>query len=262
MEGAAWLGVMEAWNALTSTVGQFIDSYGLIAIFVVTLLKEIGVPVPVPSDLIMLAAAIQSAAGKYVAWQASAAILISTVIGDMVQYSMIRGFGHPFVYRFGRNIGLTENRLDRAMAAVRKGGIPAVILSLSTPGVCIAIIPACGLAELPYRKFFADLVIGSAIFIGLHFVVGYFASPILNLTLSALNVSVLAVVVVISIIGFTAWMIMSRPTITQKRGGAVTALVRAQDWLDATCPVCLAIDTAHTMGDGDRGTDDETDGPE
>ncbi len=36
---------------------QFLDAYGLLAVFAIMLLKEIGVPVPIPSDLIMLGAA-------------------------------------------------------------------------------------------------------------------------------------------------------------------------------------------------------------
>jgi len=66
---------------IVTELARFLDIYGLIAIFAVMLLKEIGIPVPVPSDLIMLAAASQAAAGKYAVglafgvscWQWSAA---------------------------------------------------------------------------------------------------------------------------------------------------------------------------------------------
>ena len=38
---------------------------GLAALFIVMLLKEIGVPVPIPSDLIMITAGVQLAAGAF-----------------------------------------------------------------------------------------------------------------------------------------------------------------------------------------------------
>ena len=38
-------------------------TYGLVAIFVIMLLKEIGLPIPIPGDLIMLVTAAQAAAG-------------------------------------------------------------------------------------------------------------------------------------------------------------------------------------------------------
>jgi membrane protein DedA with SNARE-associated domain len=40
------------------TLGELSAGYGVLAIFVVMLLKEIGVPLPVPSDLIMVAAGV------------------------------------------------------------------------------------------------------------------------------------------------------------------------------------------------------------
>ena len=42
-------------------VDSFLATYGLLAIFVVMLLKETGIPVPIPSDLIMITAGIQVA---------------------------------------------------------------------------------------------------------------------------------------------------------------------------------------------------------
>lgn len=50
---------------LTLLANQFLDAYGLIAIFSIMLLKELGVPIPIPGDLIMLAAAARAAQGRF-----------------------------------------------------------------------------------------------------------------------------------------------------------------------------------------------------
>jgi TRAP-type C4-dicarboxylate transport system permease small subunit len=47
---------MMAWNGVTAGLTHLLDAYGLIAIFVVMLLKETGILVPIPGDLIMLGA--------------------------------------------------------------------------------------------------------------------------------------------------------------------------------------------------------------
>src|SRR5690349_11273179 len=139
---------MPTMQTFAIAVHGFIATYGLLAIFVVMLLKEIGVPLPVPGDLIMLSAAGQAAAGQLVLWQAFVAILIALVVGDWVQYALVRGVGRPILYRFGRFIGLTPARLDSASAKVDKSGIIGVALAMTTPGVRNVVVPACGLARM------------------------------------------------------------------------------------------------------------------
>ncbi len=113
---------MMTWNGVTAGLTHLLDAYGLIAIFAVMLLKETGIPVPIPGDLIMLGAASQAATGKFALWQAFGVILVAMVAGGWVQYWLVGRLGRSFLYRFGRYIGLNQDRLDRAADAVRRGG--------------------------------------------------------------------------------------------------------------------------------------------
>ena len=47
-----------------NTIDLFLVQYGLAAIFLILLIKTIGVPIPVPADLIILTVAARSAQGK------------------------------------------------------------------------------------------------------------------------------------------------------------------------------------------------------
>lgn len=216
---------------------RFLDAYGLIAIFGVMLLKEIGIPLPIPSDLIMLAAASQSATGRFPVWTAFGVILLAMVGGAWIQYLLARSF----LYRFGRYIGLTQDRLDRAASAMRKGGAVTVGVSLVTPGVRIATVPACGLAELSMRSFLPGLIAGSGIFLALHFVIGYVGGPIVNAVMRAANLPTLLFIAAFFVIGLVGWMLMRRRARMQKQGAVTVTLERLSDWADASCPVCLAL---------------------
>jgi membrane protein DedA with SNARE-associated domain len=207
-------------NGLTTSITQFLDTHGLMAIFVVILLKEIGIPVPIPGDLIMLAAAAQAAVGKFAVWQAFSVILIAMVIGASVQYLLVRGLGRRFLYQFGRYIGLPAERLDGAADVVRKGGVPVVIVSLATPGVRIATVPACGLAELPYRSVFVGVIAGSGIFLALHFVIGYVGGPIVSTVMNAVDLPILAFIAAFFVVGLAGWMLIRRRRLVGKRGAA------------------------------------------
>ncbi len=220
---------------------QFLDAYGLLAVFGIMLLKEIGVPVPIPSDLIMLGAAARAAQGKFPLLAVFFAILIPMLLGGLVQYAIAKGPGRRVVYRLGTYIGLTKERLDRAMETVRKGGPVAVGIGLTTPGVRIAIVPASGLAELPLAAFVPGLVIGSAFFLSWHFAIGYlggFFLTLLNLPLPLLVGTVVAVLVV----GIVGWLAVRR--ISRGRAKApeqITWTERYAAWADASCPACIAI---------------------
>lgn len=219
-------------------IETFLDMYGLAAIFGVMLLKEIGIPIPVPADLIMLGAAARAAQGKFHIAEGFLAILIPMVVGGLVQYWVARGPGRRAIYRLGRYIGLSRERLDRAMAALRRGGATAVAAGLSTPGVRVAIVPASGLAELPLPAFVPGLVAGSAFFLAWHFAIGYiggFLLALISLPLPAL----LAILIGIPVIAAAAWLSVNRV-----RGKRVAPLSLAEEyagWADTACPVCITL---------------------
>jgi membrane protein DedA with SNARE-associated domain len=215
---------------------QFLDTYGLVAVFGIMLLKEIGVPVPIPSDLIMLGAAARAASGRFPFAAVFFAIFIPMLIGGVVQYSIAKGPGRAMIYRLGNYIGLTKDRLDRAMGTVRKGGAVAVSVGLTTPGVRIAIVPASGLAELPLAVFVPGLVIGSAIFLGWHFAIGYIGGAVLALLNLPLPV-IAGILIAVLAIGIGGWAAVRR--MARRRG--LRAPNNFGSFAEAACPVCIGI---------------------
>ena len=227
---------------------QFLDAYGLLAVFLIMLLKEIGVPVPIPSDLIMLGAAARAAQGRFPVLAVFLAILIPMVVGGLVQYAIAKGPGRRVVYRLGSYIGLTKMRLDRAMETVRKGGPVAVGVGLTTPGVRIAIVPACGLAELPLDAFVPGLVVGSTFFLAWHFAIGYLGGFFLSL-LNLPPPVLIAIVVAVLGVGIIGWLAVRRISRGRlKTPDQITAAERYAAWADASCPACIAITLIRQQG--------------
>lgn len=240
----------------TELATQFLETYGLLAIFSIMLLKEIGIPVPIPADLIMLGAAASAAAGKFDAqggWIAAfVVILIPMFLGGIVQFGLAKGPGRALVYRIGKYIGLTQARLDKAMSAVRKGGTTAVTIGLTTPGVRIATVPASGLADLSLGVFLPGLILGSAFFLGWHFALGYLGGLLLAL-LSLSPLVLVGILVGVIVLGIVGWRIARR----RSRGKAdeIGAGEAYLEWADASCPACIAIALAQQRVELARSTD-------
>ena len=114
-------------------VEGFLEQYGLAAIFLIMLVKSIGVPIPIPGDVLMLFTAARAAQGYFPIWLAFGVILVALVAGSLVQYGLARGPGRGILYRHGKVIGLSPERLDKASATVGRGGPLAIAVSILTP---------------------------------------------------------------------------------------------------------------------------------
>ncbi len=147
-------------------INAFLDVYGLAALFALLLLKSLGVPIPIPNDLILMSMAIRAAEGRLIAWQAFFAGLIALVIGGTIQFIAIRAVGRGPLYRYGRHVGLTPNRLDAAADKVRKSSPVGIGLAIFTPGLRSMVVTACGLAGLRLRTFAAGQIVGSTLLLG------------------------------------------------------------------------------------------------
>jgi hypothetical protein len=108
-----------------------------------------------------------------------------------------------------------------------------------------AAIAASGLADMPLRTFLPGLVAGSAVFLGLHFSLGFLGGSLFTiighvLPLSWITLLVLALLVII----FVLWIVAYHRTKAAKSEveGETLAL-----WNEGICPACLALYAANQL---------------
>lgn len=219
--------------------------YGLAAIFVLLLVKSVGVPVPIPADVIILTAAAWAAGGKLVLWQAVLAILVALVLGGSVQYLLARGPGRNLLYRFGRYLGLTQARLDAASVRVKKGGMFGVGLAILIPGVRGVAIAASGLAGVPLRTFLPGLVLGSSLFLALHVFLGFLGGSLFAIVGKVVpSAGIGLIVLLLLVVVFLLWLLAYR---RQKEARQELDAASVEVWHEGMCPVCLALYTANQL---------------
>jgi len=218
-----------------------IESYGLLAVCVVLFLKGAGIPIPIPGDVLLLGTAAQAASGRFLLWQAFGAVLLAILLGGVVQFVFARGSGRRVVYRFGRYVGLTAERLDAAARAVRRGGIGGIALLVMTPGVRSAAIPACGLASVPWRIFVPGLAVGSTIDLALHFALGFAGGHVLAGLFDASLVPwiIVGALVLLAAAGLVGWVLLRR--VKRGRQQSRRGASAFEAWEQGACPVCLTL---------------------
>lgn len=205
---------------------------GLFLIVGLLLVKEAGVPVPVPGDLLVIGLGVGAADGRYDAAVALAAAIAATVVGGSIQFALLRGPGRAVVLGVLGRFGVGEGRIEPMADRFRRRGTAAVAVARMTPGVRIVAIAAAALAALPFGRFVAGLATGNAVFTSGHFALGIGFGAAASGIVGGLALPAL-VLLGLAVVGVVGWRLVRR----RRQAGSGSALA----WADAACPACLAL---------------------
>lgn len=141
------------------TIAPLIDHHGYLAIAVIVLLANIGLPVPAESAVVVGAV---FAANGHLDLTAVATIAATTaLVGSGIAYAIGSRLGHPLLVRRGRRIGITHERLDRAESFYRRRGVPVVLVARFLPLLRRWSGLVAGLSEMPVVPFGAANLLGA-----------------------------------------------------------------------------------------------------
>lgn len=207
---------------------------GIVALLLV---KEAGVPIPVPGDLVVVGTGAALAADAQSALVALGLILVAGFIGGAIQFALVRGAVRGPLLRLLARFGVPEERVEALAGWLRRRGARGVAISRMTPGVRIGSIAASGIAGLPSATFVRGLVAGNTIFVSGHFALGFVLGASATALVSQASGLVVPVggMLVLAVVGAVGWFVIRR------RRSATSA---AASWTDAACPACLTLAVA------------------
>src|SRR3954451_2379688 len=146
-------------------------------VFVLVLIEEAGVPLPLPGDLVMVVAGLRIADGRMSLLGTLLLLEGATLLGASLLYWLAARGGRPLLLRYGRFIHLDHAKLEKAERWVRRHGALAVIAGRIIPGLRIPTAIAAGVFGIPYRVFAPALAAGALVYIGFWVMIGYFFGP-------------------------------------------------------------------------------------
>jgi membrane protein DedA with SNARE-associated domain len=148
-------------------VEEFLKSAGYGAIFVLSFISSMGLPVGAELALILGGAlASGSIPGEGKPLNLAVVILVAVLgelLGSAAGYSIGRYGGRALVDRLGKYVLLTHKDLDRAEAWFARRGEPFVLFGRFIPLLRSFVSFAAGLGEMALAKFFVFTVIGCAV---------------------------------------------------------------------------------------------------
>jgi membrane protein DedA with SNARE-associated domain len=157
-------------------VAGTIDHYGYLAIALLLLLENIGVPV-VPGEFALIAGAIFAGTGRAGLNVVVLGVIAVTCsfVGAEIGYGVGRLGGRALVLRYGRYVFVREHHLDRAEAAVDRYGGVLVVIARFIVGLREFNGIIAGITGMRWRIFLAYNALGAAIWVAVWVSVGYLA---------------------------------------------------------------------------------------
>jgi len=150
----------------------YLAHYGYWTIAIVLLLENAGVPVP-GETILLLASFLAYSEHKL---QLPYIILVATAaatFGDNLGFVLGHYGGRPFLRRYGRIFGVSEQTLSRGEKLFRRYGAATILVARFIAGLRIIAGPLAGVLRMHWRKFALLNFLGAALWVAVIAGAGY-----------------------------------------------------------------------------------------
>jgi membrane protein DedA with SNARE-associated domain len=151
---------------------DWISRYGYPAIFGLLMLGIVGLPVPDETLLAFTGYLVFS--HHLQAAPAFITVLLGTMCGITLSYTLGRTFGLALIHRFGKYIHLTEERLAKAHRFFERVGHWSLTFGYFVPGVRHLTAYAAGVSYVQPRVFALFAYLGALLWASTFLSIGYF----------------------------------------------------------------------------------------
>jgi membrane protein DedA with SNARE-associated domain len=160
--------------AENSTFSLWLLQYGSFALF--GLLAVGIIAMPVPEETLMILAGLLMSQGKLSLTLTPIAALTGSMLGITLSYVLGRTAGMYFVHRFGKWVGLTEKRLQKAHDWFEKFGIYTLVIGYFIPGIRHFTGFSAGTTNVEFDRFALFAYLGAFLWVSTFLSLGYFFS--------------------------------------------------------------------------------------
>ncbi|WP_026961220.1 DedA family protein [Alicyclobacillus herbarius] len=148
----------------------WLHQYGYFGVFFILLFEPIGIPFPAETTLTV--AGIEWTHGVFrllPLWTSAAA---GNIVGSSVAYGLGRYLGRPVILRYGRYVGITQDRLNAAGEQFNRYQGWIVLGSKFLAGIRVLVPYVAGIERMSMPRFSMYNVLGACIWSGVFIILG------------------------------------------------------------------------------------------
>lgn len=151
-------------------VQHLISHYGYIGVFFILLVENIGIPFPAETTLTISGFEWMKGVFSLVPLLLGAAI--GNIFGSTIAYGIGYYLGRPVIVRFGRYIGITEERLDKADEQFAKFRSPIILFGKFIAGIRVLIPYLAGINRMPFFLFSVYNAVSAIVWTAFFIIIG------------------------------------------------------------------------------------------
>ena len=158
---------------LTAAAWGFVHTYGYLAIFLLLLVEESGIPLLfLPGELLVVWAGAQVASGNMEVLPVFLCVVVGVCLGSSVLYAISYRWGSPVLERVARFMRINPQRIEQAEGWVRARGPLAVAIGKLLPTMRTPTTLVSGTVRVPYLQFVSATAVGAVLWGSFYFTSG------------------------------------------------------------------------------------------
>jgi membrane protein DedA with SNARE-associated domain len=142
------------------------------AIFFITLVEAAGAPIPGLS--VVLVAAALAGQGRLELWLVVLSNTAGWGLGSYAGYWLGKNGGRPVLYRWGKHVFLSPERIALGEALMQKHGVKAILFRAHLPVICFLGSVLAGIGQVNLRTFSIFNLISIGLWMSTNMLLAYF----------------------------------------------------------------------------------------
>lgn len=152
---------------------EFVQNYGYWAVFILVFLQEIGVPNPVPNELILLFGGALTSIGDLNFWLVFLLAVTADALGTTILFTVFYFFEHFIMERL-KNWRSINEKLEKIKARLIRHDKWGIFLGRLMPYLRGYVSAVAGILNMPYRVFVPIVILSATLWSGGYVVLGHF----------------------------------------------------------------------------------------
>lgn len=159
-------------SALSHWLLSLFAAYEFPTLFGLILIEEMGLPLPVPGDVLIAYAGGRTGRAPLEAAAVIGTVALATALGSSVLYLVARRTGSAILTVMHRFLHLRPERVVRMQTWFHERGAFAIVLGRLIPGLRIPTSIMAGVSAVPYRVFVPSTVVAAVIWSAFYYFAG------------------------------------------------------------------------------------------
>ncbi|MEX8548311.1 MAG: DedA family protein [Mucilaginibacter sp.] len=156
---------------------HFINQYGYFAIFALIFIQEIGIPTPIPNELLMLFSGYLSFNGTLNLYLLLLTVISADFLGASVLYTTFYFFGPYLISHKPKWFPLSTERINKLSGKIAKRGLGSVFLGRVTPFIRGYMSVIVGLLHIKPKSYVPIALLSSCLVTCTYTLTGHFLGP-------------------------------------------------------------------------------------